>query len=88
MPAGATYEPIATSSPSGTTTVTFSSLGSYTDIIIIAFAKNDTTGGQLLMRYNADATGPYTRTLLTADGSTAASSRTTGGTSISASFGN
>ena len=75
MAAGATYEPIATSSPSGTTTVTFNSFGGYTDLVIIAVAKNDTTAGQLLMRFNGDTTGPYSRTLLVGDGSTASSSR-------------
>lgn len=74
MPAGATYEPIATSSPSGSTTVTFNSFGSYTDLVIVAVAKNDTTAGQLLMRFNSDATGPYNRTLLVGDGSVTSAS--------------
>lgn len=83
MAAGATYEPIATSSPTGTTTVTFNSFGGYTDLVIVAVAKNDTTAGQLLMRFNSDSTGPYTRTLLVGDGTSATSSRATTGTSIS-----
>jgi hypothetical protein len=76
MPAGATYEPIATASVSGTTTTTFSSISSsFTDLIVVCQAKYDSGVGTLQMRLNGDTSTIYSRTLLIGDGSTATSSR-------------
>ena len=55
MPAGATYEPIATASGNGpTATVTFSSISSsYTDLVIVSNVLS-TTAQYLRMRLNSD----------------------------------
>lgn len=79
MAAGATYEPIATSTVSGSTTntVTFSSLGSYTDIILVCSftATSGTAYGGL--RFNGDTATNYSTTILSGNGTSAASSRAT-----------
>lgn len=81
MPAGATYEPIATSSPTSSTSVTFSSLGSYTDIRIVVTYKS--TGTELIgLRFNSDSGTNYSYTRMEGDGSVTESSRQTNGTQI------
>jgi hypothetical protein len=76
MAAGATYEPIATNTASGSSTnVTFSSIsGSYTDLVLIianVTAQIDNVGITL----NSDTGSNYSRTILNGNGSTATSSR-------------
>lgn len=73
-----TYTPIATYTvPSVQASYTFSSLGSYTDIILIASAKS-TAYLDLLLQFNGDTTsGLYSYTDLTGDGTSATSHRST-----------
>lgn len=79
MAAGATYEPIATTTVAGSTTntVTFSSLGSYTDIILVGqfTATSGTAYGGL--RFNSDTGTNYSTTILAGNGTAASSSRAT-----------
>jgi hypothetical protein len=82
MAAGSTYTPIATYTASGSvSTVTFSSIPStYTDLVLIGFAKdsNNYTG----MRVNNDSSSIYSRTIMTWNGSSAGSSRTSGANTL------
>jgi hypothetical protein len=69
MPAGATYEPIATTTlGSDTQTVTFSSIsGSYTDLVLIASRRysNVGTGAEnTFIRFNNDSGANYSTTYL------------------------
>ena len=79
MAAGATYEPIATTTISGssTNTVTFNSIGGYTDIV--AVLELTTTGAAAsyycLMRFNSDSGNNYSYTNLSGSGATAISDR-------------
>ncbi len=85
MPAGATYEPIATNTLSTTTaTVTFSSISaSYTDLILVSNnVKSVAAGATMLLRFNNDTSALYSHTELYGNGTTAASARTTSGTVI------
>ena len=76
MPAGATYEPIATSTFTTASTVDFTSIsGTYTDLRIVFTAIGSTTNYQRI-RFNSDTGTNYSRTLLYGDGSAAGSSRT------------
>ena len=87
MPAGATYEPLATTTLTGTqATIDFSVInGSYTDLVIAIYCQNAaaTTGTRTgLMRINGDTAANYYYTYLRGDGSTTAAatiSGTTGG---------
>jgi hypothetical protein len=82
MAAGATYEPISTTTlGSAQTSVTFSSIsGSYTDLVLIANAKAN-TGGVIgfLYEYNNDTANNYSFTYLNGNGSSASSGRVTSG---------
>lgn len=82
MAAGSTYTPIATYTlGSNQATVTFSSIPStYTDLVLIGNAKdsNDYTG----LRVNNNSSALYSRTILTWNGSSAGSSRTSGDTTL------
>jgi hypothetical protein len=82
MPAGATYEPIATTTlGSNQATVTLSSIPStYTDLIVVCFtAVNQSTSGWNIDCYvNGDTAANYSTTRLIGNGSAASSSRTTG----------
>ena len=74
----ATYDCIATQTlaNSTTTTVTFSSIsGSYTDLIVIIAGTHTSTLSPIGLRFNSDTGSNYSRTMLSADGSTASSSR-------------
>lgn len=53
-----TYDLIASSTPSGTATATFSSLGSYTDLIIHCYMAA-TTNADFYLRFNGDTSGSY-----------------------------
>jgi hypothetical protein len=75
----ATYEKIATNTLStSAASITFSAIsGAYTDLVIVTNVKSTATGN-LVMRYNSDASALYSITRMTADGSTGASARLTG----------
>jgi hypothetical protein len=79
MPAGSTYTPIATTTlGSAQSSVTFSSLGSYTDIrAVVVTAVNTET----YMRFNSDTGSNYSGTEIWA-GTSANSERATNVTSI------
>lgn len=80
MAAGVTYFPIATTTlGSNTATVTFSSLGSYTDIVLICSAKNSSAsaGRGLRLELNSDTGSNYSSTYISGDGSSASSGRYT-----------
>ena len=74
MAAGATYEPIATTTlASATSTVTFSSIsGSYTDLVFV-FSGNTSAIANSFMRFNSDTGSNYSMTWVAGDGSAAAS---------------
>jgi hypothetical protein len=78
-----TYEPIATTTVgTATNTVTFSTIsGSYTDLIIVTNVKSTSTEN-MSMRFNSDTGSNYSRTVLTGNGSSAASTRQSNVTSI------
>jgi hypothetical protein len=82
MPAGATYEPIATSSPSGVTSVTFSSLGSYTDIVAVVVPIYASGGSDVSVQFNGDTATNYSQTWISGNGTSASSSRNTSDTYI------
>lgn len=75
----ATYEKIATTTlGSDQATITFSSIsGSYTDLVLVAKASQDGAVGSISLIFNSDTASNYSITRLFADGSTAASGRTT-----------
>ena len=77
MAAGPTFTPIATSSPSGLTSVTFSSIPStYTDLILVfsgALSAND----GISLRLNSTYTNNNSITSLAGNGTSAASTRGT-----------
>jgi hypothetical protein len=76
MAAGPTYEPIATTKlTSAASSVTFSSLGSYTDLRIVIAAGNASGVSAVGVRYNSDSGSNYSWTRLYGDGSTATSNR-------------
>ena len=83
MPAGATYEPIATAAINGVSTYTFSSIsGSYTDLKLITTAIVGSAGDYLRIRFNGDTATNYSSTGLRGNGSAATSSRFTSQTGI------
>lgn len=79
MPAGNTYEAIATTTlGSATATVTFGSIPStYTDLVLVV--DGQATGGQrnLLLQFNGDTGANYSSTILYGDSSGANSVRQT-----------
>ena len=76
-----TYTPIATTTlGSAQSSVTFSSLGSYTDLILVSNVAVATAGTSLNMRFNSDSAGNYSYTTLYGDGTSAASVRGTNAT--------
>lgn len=90
MPAGSTYEPIATTTlGSATATVTFSSIsGSYTDLVIITNTGNGSAGSAINVQVgngSADTGSNYSTTFLYGNGSSAISGRTTNATQMLAS---
>jgi hypothetical protein len=76
MAAGATYEPIATTTLGSTAaSYTFSSIpGTYTDLIIITNVKSPTTGN-MFIQFNGDTATNYSRTVLAGNGTSAVSAR-------------
>jgi hypothetical protein len=85
MPAGATYEPIATNTlGSATNSVTFSSIPStYTDIVIIINGSTTSSSGTNI-QFNSDTGTNYSRTAVYATGSIAGSVGAGNGALISA----
>ena len=83
MPAGSTYEPIATTTlGSAAASVTFSSIsGSYTDLVIIGNTGISNAGTTMIMRFNGDTGSNYSQTTLAGNGTTASSSRASNSTS-------
>ena len=80
MPAGATYEPIATNTLSSANTITFSSISaSYTDLRIILMGTNS-SANDVAIRLNSDSGSNYSYTRLGGNGSTASSSRVSNST--------
>jgi hypothetical protein len=79
MAAGATYEPIATTTlGSATTTVTFSSIsGSYTDLVLVTNTIA-TSAADFYIRFNNDTTSTYSITVLSGTGTSAVSNRSSG----------
>ena len=78
MPAGNTYEAIATNTVSGssTTTITFSSIPStYTDLILVLNAATGSSVRDAIVRFNSDSGTNYSNTDLKGSGSTATSTR-------------
>jgi len=76
-----TYEPIATTTVSGTSTssVTFSSItGSYTDLKLVFDGQANTGTPVIALRLNGSSTANYSRTYLGGNGSAAFSGRDTG----------
>jgi hypothetical protein len=72
-----TYEPIATSSPTSGSTVTFSSISSsYTDLVCIA-TINPAGADNFALRFNNDATAIYSLSRLIGNGSAMSSTVTT-----------
>lgn len=85
MPAGSTYTPIATTTlGSSASSYTFSSIPStYTDLVLIANAKNSTyTASSGELRFNSDTGTNYSSTAVSGSGSAAASYRATNATSV------
>lgn len=87
MAAGSTYTPIATSSPSGTSSVTFSSISSaYTDLIVI-YNGIATAAVNINLTYNGDSGSNYSFTRLYGNGSSASSDRTSNTTALNPTVG-
>lgn len=74
-----TYTPIANYTASAVTSYTFSSIPStYTDLILIAVAKNSNTGSSAnnyRIRFNSDSGSNYSDTVISGNGSSASSYR-------------
>ena len=84
MAAGATYEPLATTTLStATASVTFSSIsGSYTDLVLICWVKTSSNDIGLRMQFNSDTGSNYSVTQLFGNGTTAGSNRQSSQSSI------
>ena len=72
-----TYEPIATTTASGSvSSITFSSIsGTYTDLVIVANGSNGNADNSYLIRFNSDTGANYSYTGLDGNGSSATSFR-------------
>jgi hypothetical protein len=77
MAAGATYEPIATTTlGSAASTVTFSSIpGTYTDLIVVANVGCSSASQRAGWQANSNTGSNYSRTILVGTGSSTASDR-------------
>lgn len=73
----ATYEPIATTTLTGTaTSYDFTSIpGTYTDLVLVASVRVTTTGYSDYIQFNNDTAGNYSITILYGNGTSAASTR-------------
>ena len=73
----ATYEPIATTSPNGVNSYSFTSIpGTYTDLRLVIVAVTNTGGSSVNIQLNSNTTTIYSQTNLKGDGSAATSART------------
>lgn len=79
MPAGATYEPIATNTVSGSSTnsVSFTSIPStYTDLVLVVNSSKTTSGlVNIYLRFNNDSGTNYSATRMYGDGTSSLSFR-------------
>jgi hypothetical protein len=77
MPAGATYEPLATTTlTSDQATITLSSISSsYTDLRVVINSISADTGTYIVYQYNSDTGSNYSTTQLVGNGSAASSPR-------------
>jgi hypothetical protein len=77
MPAGSTYTPLATTSPSGASSIDFTSIsGSYTDLVLVgSLSVGGTSGGTMKFQVNGDTGTNYSYTTIAGDGTTASSGR-------------
>jgi len=81
MAAGSTYTPIATTSFTSVSDLTFSSIsGSYTDLYIVFDAVGSSVTN-LALQFSGDTGSNYSYTYILGDGSSASSSRNTSQTS-------
>lgn len=80
----ATYEKIATTTlGSAQNNITFTSIGSgYTDLRIVFVGQTQTSAQTVYLQYNADTGANYSNTVISGNGSTAASYRNTGNNNI------
>ena len=83
MAAGATYEPIATTTlASAAATITFSSITSaYTDLRLV-LVSSDGVGSSITVRFNGDTATNYSKTGLYGNGTAASSTRASSQTQI------
>lgn len=83
MPAGSTYEPIATTTlGSSQTSVTFSTItGSYTDLRLV-MSGSMSAGADVVLQLNSDTGSNYSRTYLIGSGSATGSGRTASSTTM------
>ena len=81
MAAGATYEPIATTSPTtNPTELIFNSIPStYTDLVLVVTAKASPDGGDIYIKVNDDTNSNYSWTNLWGNGGAVGSARTSSG---------
>ena len=83
MAAAATYEPIATTTlTSSQASISFSSLGTYTDLRLVLTFTATSSGGELDLQFNSDTGTNYSNTELYGTGATAASARYTSQSAI------
>jgi hypothetical protein len=76
MAAGATYSPISTTTlGSAQASVTFTSFGGYTDLVLVIAGKTATSNIQTQMQFNSDSGSNYSTTYLIGDGTSALSDR-------------
>ena len=70
-----TYEPIATTTASGSvSSITFSSIsGNYTDLVIIVNGSTAGSDNTLIVRFNSDTGGNYSYVAIDGDGTTTSS---------------
>ena len=81
MAASVTYTPISsyTVSGSSTSSITFNSLGSYTDLRFVLNVAGDTLNAFVKANFNGDTTASYSGTTLYGNGTSASSSRYSAG---------
>lgn len=79
MPAGLTYDAIATTTlSSAATSVTFSSIsGSYTDLVLVSNVSGSGGNANIRIRLNSDTGTSYSTTAISGNGSSAVSNRAT-----------
>jgi hypothetical protein len=84
MPAGNTYESIATQTlGSAAASVSFTSIpGTYTDLVLVGSPKYTSSGDYLKVTYNSDTGSNYSITYVLGNGSSASSGRESSTTSM------